>query len=719
MNVLVRLARAGTSTSRHGWPLGGGNVSIRSAAARRLRLAATVSALTLFAISALAGAARAGFSARASEGSPSSAAQSMPQIVPKPVSLQVGDGSFALTRHTRIVVGGGTQARAVAQDLANYLRPATGYGLPVVSGRFDGDGRGDRGDIALSVIPGDAISSDPGGEGYRLDVNPSHVQLTASTAHGLYNGVQTIRQLLPVWINSSSVMPGPWTMRSVQITDFPRYTYRGVMLDIARHYETPAAVERLIDQAAAYKINVFHLHLSDDQGFRLVINGFPNLTQIGGQGSVGTDGRTMDPGGFWTQAQYKAVVADAQAHFMTLIPEVDSPGHNNAIIMSEYNDTSNPLLDGHPQDINCGANNPPVWDFTEDVGYSALCPDSQNTWTIMSAIIDQLAAITPGPYHDLGGDEVPTTLLSQSQYAAFINKEAGIVQAAGKTVMGWADIAGAGTNLSAPSVAEYWNPASGSDPGTETGTEAVAKGMNVVMAPANHAYLDQKYVAGSAGSVPPTLGLSWACNTGCDVDQFYNWDPGSYVTGVTDSNVIGVEGAMWGETVVNLSNVDYMVFPRLLALAELGWSPQMDRTSTQSPAYQDFVGRLAAQGGRFLAGGVNFYPTPEVPWRLDLSSGPQTAGRDGSITGTLATLSAPGRPTSAITATIDWGDGTTSGGTVAGTAATPTTVNSLYTVGGSHRYARAGLYLATATVTAPGTAPASAEFLVQVAGRRH
>jgi len=137
-------------------------------------------------------------------------------------------------------------------------------------------------------------------------------------------------------------MPGPWTMPAVQISDHPRYAYRGVMLDIARHYQTPEAVMRLIDQAAAYKINVFHLHLSDDQGFRLAINGFPNLTQIGGQGSVGTDGRTMDPGGFWTQAQFREVVADAQAHFMTLVPEVDSPGHNNAIIMSEYGATANP-----------------------------------------------------------------------------------------------------------------------------------------------------------------------------------------------------------------------------------------------------------------------------------------------------------------------------------------------------------------------------------------
>jgi hexosaminidase len=679
---------------------------------RRLRTAfisslAVVAALAVTGVGAGAGTALAASSA--SRGAPAGATPPMPQIVPKPVSMTMGSGSFTISSGTRIVAAS-RQAAPVAEDLAGYLRPATGYRLPVVPGTSE------QGAITLVLSSQGAVSGDPDGEGYRLSVTPDSVTLTAATAHGLYNGIQTIRQLLPVWIDSPSAMPGPWTMPAVQITDHPRYGYRGVMLDIARHYESPAAVEQLIAQAAAYKINVFHLHLSDDQGFRIVINGFPNLTNIGGQGSVGTGGRTMDPGGYWTQAEYKAVVADAQAHFMTLIPEVDSPGHNNAIIMSEYNDTTNPLLNGHPQDINCSANNPPQWDFTGDVGYSALCPDSQNTWTIMSAIIHQLDAMTPGAYHDLGGDEVPSTVLSQSQYAEFINKEAGIIQAEGKTVMGWADIAGPGTDIKGQSVAEYWNPASGSQPGTITGTEAVTKGMQVVMAPANHTYLDQKYVAGSTGNVPPTLGLSWACNSGCDVDQFYNWDPGSYVTGVTDRNVIGVEGAMWGETVVDLSNVDYMIFPRLPALAEVAWSPKADRSSTSSPAYQDFISRLAAQGGRFLAGGQNFYPSTEVPWRLDLTAANAVAASDGGFSGTVATLAAPGRATSAITSTINWGDGTSSAGTVGGTAATPATVNGLYSVSGSHSYARPGVYDGTVTVSASGTAAVTAHFIVRWMG---
>ena len=676
---------------------------------RRRRLCTAVIAVACAAAAAGAGTGTALAANSAPQGAPAAASQPVPQVVPKPVSATTGNGSFTIGPGTQIAAAS-AQAAGVAEDLAGYLRPATGYRLPVVAGA------GEPGAVTLVLGSRYAVPGDPDGEGYRLSVTPRGVTLAAATSHGLYNGIQTIRQLLPVWIDSTSATAGPWSMPAVQITDYPRYTYRGVMLDIARHYESPAAVEQLIAQAAAYKINVFHLHLSDDQGFRIAINGFPDLTAIGGQGSVGTGGRTMDPGGYWTQAEYRAVVADAQAHFMTLIPEVDSPGHNNAIIMSEYNDTANPLLDGHPQGINCSASNPPQWDYTGDVGYSALCPGSQDTWTIMSAIIHQIDAMTPGPYHDLGGDEVPSTILSQSQYAQFINEEAGIIAAEGKTVMGWADMAGPATDIKSPSVAEYWNPASGSDPGTVTATEAVTKGMQVVMAPANHTYLDQKYLSGSAGNVPPALGQNWACSNGCDVDQFYNWDPGSYVAGVTDRNVIGVEGAMWSETVVNLSQVDYMVFPRLPALAEVAWSPKADRSSTSSPAYLDFLGRLAAQGGRYLAAGQNFYPSAEVPWRLDLSARADIAAGPGGFSGTVATLAAPGRAAGAITAAVDWGDGTSSAGTLSGAAATPDSVNGLYSVAGRHTYARPGVYEGSLTVSAPGTAAVTAGFTVRWAG---
>jgi hexosaminidase len=660
---------------------------------------------TVFAVTASAAPAR-----------PAVTAAATLDIVPKPVSAKIGRGHFTLTRRARIVAAPGSHAAAelaIAADLAACLRPATGYPLPTVTGSPR------PGDIAIT-IGGVAASGAPARpEEYQLVTNTVGAGIQAPTAQGLYDGIQTFRQLFPAWINSPAVMPGPWTAPVVSITDYPRYPYRGLLLDIARHYEPPAAVEKLINQIAAYKIDVLHLHLSDDQGFRLAINGFPRLTAIGSAGSVGTDGRQADPGGFWTQAQYKAVVADAAAHFITVVPEVDSPGHNNAIIMSEYNDTNNPAFPVSPHGINCGKYNPPHWDYTEDVGYSALCPDSRDTWAIMTAIIRQLTAITPGPYYDLGGDEVST--LSAPQYAAFINKEAGIVTGVTghrKTVMGWADIAGKGTRPPAGSVAEYWQPAGGRSPGSVTGREAVAKHMKIVMAPANHTYLDQKYMVSARSSVPPSLGMNWACPRGCDVSSAYNWNPGGFVTGVTDRNVIGVEGAMWGETVANLTNADYMVFPRLLALAEVAWSPPAQRTAT-SPAYRNFLRRLATQGARLQAARVNFYPSTQVRWPLTVIGTTVTASAHGRVNGPVATLSAPGYPASTLTmcdsslgigCTIKWGDGSTTTGDVTGTNATGTQVNSLYTISGEHTYPHPGTYHGVVIVSSGNAKPVRANF---------
>ena len=610
-------------------------------------------------------------------------------VIPKPSSTLIGKGTYTLAKTARIVAA--KSAVTVAKSLRADLRPATGFALPVVSGAAH------AGDIALVLATPSALSKDKSGEGYVLQVTRTGVTITSPTPHGLFNGVQTLRQLLPAWSASSTVRSGPWTIAATSITDSPRYAYRGIMLDIARHYESPEAAEQLVDQASAYKMNTFHLHLSDDQGFRVVINGFPKLTNIGAQASLGTDGRTSDPGGFWTQAQYRSFVAYAAAHFMTVVPEVDSPGHTNAIIKSEYGDFGNPLLNSHPQDINCSLNHPPVWNYTGDVGYSALCPESDNTWTILSAVVHQLGAMSSSPYYNLGGDETPANVLSEDRYAALVNREGRIVNGAGKTVMGWAEISGQGTKLAPGSVAEYWNPASGSDPDTASATNAVAKHLKIVMAPATHAYLDQRYTP----TVPATLGQTWACQQGCDVDQFYNWDPSTYVAGVTDHDVIGVEGAVWSETLRTMSEVDYMALPRLLALAELGWSQKVTRTAT-SPAYQDFLSRLGEQGNRLQAAGLNFYPSTEVPWTTAISAGTPTVDQERTIQGALATVAAPGRLTSDLTVTVDWGDGHRDPAVLAGNAPTSTAVNGLYTVQGSHTYAHDGSHKVTITVAAKG-----------------
>ncbi len=623
-----------------------------------------------------------------------------PKVIPAPVSLQTGTGTFALGPWTTIVASS-RGAVGVARDLASELRPATGFPLPVVAGGRHGRGshrwwRGGPSRITLTVAHPAVLSGHP--DGYRLQVSTRRVELSAPSAAGLFHGAQTIRQLLPGWIDSPTPVVGPWTMPAVSIIDYPRYAYRGVMVDIARHFEPPSAVERIIDVASEYKMNTLHLHLSDDQGFRVAINGFPRLTSIGAQGSVGTHGRPMDPGGYWTQRDYRQVVRYAAAHFMTVVPEVDSPSHNNAIVMSEYNDTANPLLDGNPQDINCGDVSPPEWNYSTAVGYSGMCPDSSNTWAIYTAIIDQLSAMSSSPYYDLGGDEAHP--FTPAKYSEFINKETPIVQAAGKTPMGWADgfATTAGTNPPAGSVAEAWMP------GASDGAAAVRKGMKVIMSPADHAYLDQSYPNDHSG-----LGLGWACR-GCDLDVNYNWDPGAY-PGVPDSSVIGVEGALWSETIPTLADAEYLLLPRLMAIAEIGWSPKADRSGPTSAAFQDFVARVAAQGSRLQAAGLNFYTTTQVPWRLDGTAVyPHRRTRD-----ELGVVSAPGYAPGDVTATVTWGDGSTTDATVTGTAPSPGRVNGLYAISAQHP--RGGARPATVTVTAGSQ---STSFRTWVwAGRRH
>jgi hexosaminidase len=629
-----------------------------------------------------------------------------PRLVPVPVSMTTVPGQFfTLSDDTRIVAHGARGARSVAQQLAAILRPSTGFPLPVLTGRGAGAARGA---IVLSLASDAAL----GAEGYRLDVTSSGVQLRASAPAGLFYGVQTLRQLLSPWIESSKVQPGPWKMPAVHITDSPRYSYRGVMLDIGRHFQPPAAVKRLIDDASAFKINVLHLHVSDDQGFRIAIEGRPELTDIGSQLSVNND-----PGGYWTQAEYIDVVRYAAAHHMTVVPEVDTPGHNNAIIVS-YSTGPTPTYPVHP-DINCGANKPPVWNLTFDVGYSALCPDSSHTWAILTDIITQLTAMSPGLYYHLGGDEVPASLLTADQYNAFIDRESQIITTRGKIVMGWADISSAGfARPGAPqAVAQFWNDANPAGPGGDTARVAVQQGMQVVMAPASHTYLDMQQFPGSR------LGLSWAGIL--DVSDFYNWsgstsDPGTYIPArtfdgvtlpaVTDASILGVEAPIWTETLRTIQDIEFQAFPRLPATAELGWSPRYDPVAAPERTLSSFEARLAARGAAWQIRSQNFHASPQVPWRIDLAA-PSMIHSHLAFSGPVASVAAPGATLSSLTTRIDWGDGTSSSGTLTGTEATSTTINCLYTASGSHTYAAPGSYHATIIVSRPGRS-ATASFTV-------
>jgi len=482
-------------------------------------------------------------------------------VLPAPVSAVPASGAG-------YTLGAGTEIASDAPDVAGYLagilRPSTGFAVPVR------DTAG--GPAAITLL----LSGAPpavGAEGYQLDITADGVTVRAATGDGLFAGVQTLLQLLPTAVRGSTVQPGPWPLAGGRITDYPRFAHRAAMLDVARHFFTVAQVERYLDQIALYKVNRLHLHLADDQGWRIAINGWDRLTSYGGSTQVGGG-----PGGYYTQSDYQAIVQYAQARHITVIPEIDMPGHTNAALAS------------YPE-LNCDGQAPPLYTGT-DVGFSSLCVGKPITYQFLDDVIGQLAALTPGPYLHLGGDEAQST--TAADYATFVTRVQQIATAHGKSMIGWHDIAN--TTLEPTTVAQFW--------GTGTTDAAVAgaaqHGTKVVMSPANRSYLDMKYTRRTV------LGQDWAGVI--EVKKAYDWNPGAYLSGVTESSVLGVEAPLWTETITSSADIEYMAFPRLAAIAELGWSPQATHDWTA------FRSRLAAQGPAWKVLGINYYRSPQISW---------------------------------------------------------------------------------------------------------
>ncbi|RJQ88405.1 beta-N-acetylhexosaminidase [Amycolatopsis panacis] len=484
-------------------------------------------------------------------------------LVPAPVAAKADPGaSFEITADTVLEAAPG--AGEVATYLRGLLKPATGYELPVVSAGTQAP--------AISLELGNA---DPrvGGEGYQLAVTKSGVRLQATTATGLFEGVQSLRQLLPSAIEAQTVQQQTWTVSGGTVLDYPRFGYRGAMLDVARHFFKPEQVKRYIDQIAQYKINTLHLHLSDDQGWRIEIKSWPRLATEGGKTAVGGD-----PGGYYTQDEYRELVAYAASRHITVVPEIDMPGHTNAA-QATY------------AELNCnGVAVPPRTDT--QVGYSSLCINSPATYRFAEDVIRELAALTPGKFLNIGGDEAHST--SDGDYRAFYAKVSPLVAKYGKQITGWHEIAKTGPPASA--VPQYWGQ------GGENAdlAAAAARGNKILMSPANHAYLDMKYNA----STP--LGQSWAGLV--EVRDAYEWDPANLVPGIGEQSVAGVEAPLWTETLKNSDNLEYMAFPRLPGIAEIGWSPQTARN------WDDYRARLAKQAPRWQQQGIGFYRSAQIVW---------------------------------------------------------------------------------------------------------
>lgn len=497
-------------------------------------------------------------------------------IIPLPVSVSDSKGSFALNADTKVVTIGENPQLAVLSELFKAdIQSLTGI-LPSTSEQEQENA------IVFELTPG--MDS----EAYRLSVDKKQIRVQASDVAGLFYGAQTIKQLIPSHGDNKG-QNNKFLIAAGTIEDAPEYAYRGMMLDVARHFFTVEDVKHLIDQIAEYKINHLHFHLSDDQGWRIEIKSWPLLTTIGGSTQVGGQG-----GGFYTQEDYKEIVKYAQDRFITIVPEIDMPGHTNSALASygELNpgitvpekgalryDRTNLGEDGMATPLYTGI----------EVGFSTLATNKEVTYRFIEDVIREISEITPGPYFHIGGDESHVTAMED--YIPFIERAQEIVTKYGKKTLGWDEVAHA--KLLPTSVAQYWAKA-------ENAIMAIEQGSQVLISPAVKAYLDMQYDSTTH------LGLHWAAYI--ELDEAYNWDPTELEEQIKRENILGVEAPLWTETIVTRSDIEYMTFPRLTAIAEIGWTPKNLRN------WESYSKRIAWHGQRWEAQGRNFYKSPKVQW---------------------------------------------------------------------------------------------------------
>jgi hexosaminidase len=488
------------------------------------------------------------------------------RIVPRPAAVTPGSGVFRLGAAAAIEVEpASAELLALGQHLADRLRPATGFALPVAGA----SGVPAPGSLHLTTTGADPAL---GEEGYELRITAAGVTLAAASPAGLFRGLQTVRQLLPAAIERPDVQPGPWTLAAGTVRDLPRFAWRGAMLDLARHFFGVDILKRFVDLLAYYKLNRLHLHLSDDQGWRIAIDSWPRLTEQGGSTQVGGG-----PGGFLTKAQYAEIVAYAQARYITVVPEIDVPGHTNAALASYA-------------ELNCSGVAPALYTGV-DVGFSTLCTALPITTRFMTDVIGEIAAMTPGPYLHLGGDEAMST--QPAEYTTFISAMQKLVAAAGKRLIGWEEIA-AIDDLDPGTLVQHWNA-------PVLASRARQQGAKLIMSPASRAYLDMKYDAATP------VGGTWAGFI--DERRAYEWDPATQIPGIGEADIVGVEGPLWSETIDTREEIELLAMPRLAGYAEIGWSPAAGRT------WDEYRTRIGSHGPRLAAMGVNTYRSPAIPWR--------------------------------------------------------------------------------------------------------
>lgn len=443
---------------------------------------------------------------------------------------------------------------------------------------------GTSGEIELLIDHG---SSAP--EGYTLEIGERAI-IVGADEPGLFYGVQTLLQLL-------RQDDSGWGLLGADVADSPRFPRRGVMLDVARHFFGVGDVKKFIDSTSSLKFNHLHLHLSDDQGWRVHIDVWPLLTERASATSVGGD-----PGCFYTKADYREIVAYAASRHMIVIPEIDLPGHTHAIGVAYPELVEAPVLNDNLIADSARLGQPlPVAGETYlgwGVGHSSVRIHEERTYDFVRDVVHELAEMTPGAYIHIGGDESLGT--PQADFDLFAERATAIVVEAGKIPMAWHEM-GSAANIAEGTVGQYWGKTTPEGTHAEEAAHFVERGGALIMSAADVTYLDMKY----AEDFP--LGLTWAGII--DVRSAYEWEP-TAVLDVPDAAILGVEAPLWSETTRTLGEVEQLVFPRAAAQAEVAWSPR----EAPERVWESFRVRVGALAPLWKAEGIDFHPADEIPW---------------------------------------------------------------------------------------------------------
>ena len=509
-------------------------------------------------------------------------------VIPQPVSIEYDDGYFQIGPETRIIAE--NEAATEASKLIDALAPAMGFELSLAD---TSKRRG--GSIILELEKGPFRI---GEEGYLLRVTPRRILIRAKRPVGLFYGIQTLRQLLPEQVFSKTkAEDADWKVPCVRITDYPRFQWRGLLVDPARHFIPKQDLLRFIDNMALHKFNSLQIHLTDDQGWRIEIKKYSKLTETGAwmdfttmrRGQRAEEASDKRPGGFYSQDDIRLLVRYAAERYINILPEIEMPAHTGAAIISY------PEISLYPEKLSAL----PVekrWNANERV----LAPRLQ-TVAFMQNVLTEVMELFPSKYIHIGGDEANINHWKQCEemqaqkrklglkdepelHSWFIKQMDSFLTRNGRRLVGWDEILQGG--LAPGATVMSWR-------GQQGGITAANAGHDVVMAPTSHTYFD--YYQGPSDKEPLAIGGD------LPLEKVYGFEPiPKDISPEKTGHVLGVQGQLWGEFISNTRHLEYMAYPRAAALAEVGWSPKTSKN------YENFLVRLDCHLRRFDVAGINY-----------------------------------------------------------------------------------------------------------------